>query len=87
MTKRTFKKRADEAKYRVSMKRRLRLVGCQFDNDETTEQLEEMMRVCAPRVEQFDGVVDRASDHSEYLEYKREIMENDERSTKEEPCQ
>jgi hypothetical protein len=65
------------------MKRRLRQVGCQFDGSETTEQLEEMMRVCAPRVELFDGVVDRASDHSEYLEYKREIMEIDEKNQEE----
>ena len=38
----------------------------------------------APKVEQFDGVVDRASDHSEYLEYKREITEIDEKSAQEE---
>ena len=38
----------------------------------------------APRVESFDGVVDRASDHSEYLEYKRGIMEMDEKSAQEE---
>lgn len=33
------------AKYRVSMKRKLRKIGCQFDNDETTAELEEMMRI------------------------------------------
>lgn len=45
MTKRTFTRFADLEKYRVSMKRKLRVIGCQFDNSETTEQLEEMMRV------------------------------------------
>ena len=45
MTKRTFKKFADLAKYRVSMKRKLRLIGGQFDGNETTEELEEMMRI------------------------------------------
>ena len=33
------------AKYRVSMKRKLRVIGCQFDNEEATETLEEMMRI------------------------------------------
>jgi len=45
MTKLTFKKYADLAKYRVSMKRALRNIGCQFDGTESTETLEEMMRV------------------------------------------
>ena len=45
MTKRTFKKYADLAKYRVSMKRKLRKIGCQFDGTESTATLEEMGRV------------------------------------------
>lgn len=44
-TKRVFTRVADIAKYRVSMKRKLRLIGCQFDGTETTKILEEMMRV------------------------------------------
>ena len=43
--KKVFKKTADLAKYRVSMKRKLRVIGCQFDGSETTEQLEEMIRI------------------------------------------
>ena len=50
MTTRTFKKYADLAKYRVSMKRGLRVIGCQFDNTESTEHLEEMMRINNLRV-------------------------------------
>ena len=45
MTKRTFTRFAELAKYRVSMKRKLRKIGCQFDNDTTTAELEEMMRI------------------------------------------
>lgn len=45
MTERTFKKFADLAKYRVSMKRKLQKIGCQFDGSETIETLEEMMRI------------------------------------------
>lgn len=35
----------DVGEYRVSMERELRKIGCQFDHTETTEHLEEMMRV------------------------------------------
>lgn len=45
ITKQTSKKFADIAKYRVAMKRKLRVIGCQFDGTESTEQLEEMMRI------------------------------------------
>ena len=38
-------KLADYAKYRVRMKRKLRLIGCQFDGTESTEHIEEMMRI------------------------------------------
>ncbi|MBW1671961.1 MAG: hypothetical protein JRJ40_11310 [Deltaproteobacteria bacterium] len=61
MTKRTFKKFADLAKYRVSMKRTLRKHGIEFDNGTTTERLEELTELLeAPRAAHLDGVVKRA---------------------------
>lgn len=45
MTERTFKRYDALAKYRVSMKRKLRVIGCQFDSSETTEHLEKMMQI------------------------------------------
>jgi len=45
MTEPTFYRTDALAKYRVSMKRALRKIGCQFDNTETTAELEEMIRI------------------------------------------
>lgn len=51
---RTFKRYDALAKYRVSMKRKLRRIGCQFDNSETTAELEEMMRISNLEVQDDD---------------------------------
>lgn len=45
MTRHTYAKMDAEAKHRVTMKRSLRLIGCEFDNTESTEMLEEMMQI------------------------------------------
>lgn len=44
MSKKVFTRKADLAKYRISMKRKLRLLGISVNNDETTERLEEMVK-------------------------------------------
>ena len=40
---RTFTRVDELAKYRVSMKRQLRRIGCHIDNDMPTEELEFLM--------------------------------------------
>lgn len=54
MTTRTFKTYAELATYRTSMKHKLRAIGCQFDNTETTEHLEKMMQIYNLEVQDND---------------------------------
>ncbi len=45
MTGPTYDRTYALAKYRVSMKRALGKIGCQFDNTETTAELEKLIEI------------------------------------------